>query len=554
MPVPVRESHLAAARPPSLPQVLAAGFLPRGDGGGGPGFGAGGAADRMEPGSLLARLAEDARPLGTEPPGAEPPDGGLAVPSRLSDDELIGVLRAWRRLASWATAGELAAISELTERRWAQIASGAHRDLLEHLGDEVAAALTLTARSADRVLELACGLARLPRTRAALAKGDIDQAKAAVITDETSALDDTLAAAVEDVVIGDAPGQTTGQLRAAIRRAVLSADPEAAGRRREKARRDARVETWDERSGTAALAGRDLPPAEVLAADNRINALACGLKADGASGSLDQLRARVYTALLLGQSIETLRPVPAPAPAPAPAPDPGPVPDPGPAPDTTEEMAGPGSMGRGAAGGAYDGLGGSVNLTMPLSSWLGAQGPGEVAGFGPADAATCRNLAAALAARRGSRWCLTLTDQAGRAVGHGCARQGPRNSGTGWELTVTISALGPGRCSHDGESPGYRPSRKLRHLVEVRQGTCSFPGCRRAARRCDLDHTTPHDQGGRTCACNLAPLCRRHHRAKQTEGWRLQQPEPGVLIWTLPHGRSYRAEPDRYLTDEACPA
>jgi hypothetical protein len=41
-------------------------------------------------------------------------------------------------------------------------------------------------------------------------------------------------------------------------------------------------------------------------------------------------------------------------------------------------------------------------------------------------------------------------------------------------------------------------------------------------------------------------LCRRHHQAKQTECWQLDQPEPGVLVWRLPHGRSYRVEPDCY--------
>ena len=32
---------------------------------------------------------------------------------------------------------------------------------------------------------------------------------------------------------------------------------------------------------------------------------------------------------------------------------------------------------------------------------------------------------------------------------------------------------------------------------------------------------------------------RHHHRAKQAEGWRLEQPEPGVLIWHTPSGRTY---------------
>jgi len=38
----------------------------------------------------------------------------------------------------------------------------------------------------------------------------------------------------------------------------------------------------------------------------------------------------------------------------------------------------------------------------------------------------------------------------------------------------------------------------------------------------------------------------RHHRAKQAPGWHLAQPEPGVLIWTTPSGRTYAAHPDTY--------
>jgi phosphocarrier protein HPr len=33
-------------------------------------------------------------------------------------------------------------------------------------------------------------------------------------------------------------------------------------------------------------------------------------------------------------------------------------------------------------------------------------------------------------------------------------------------------------------------------------------------------------------------LCRHHHLCKQAEGWRLSQPEPGVLIWHAPSGRT----------------
>jgi hypothetical protein len=68
-----------------------------------------------------------------------------------------------------------------------------------------------------------------------------------------------------------------------------------------------------------------------------------------------------------------------------------------------------------------------------------------------------------------------------------------------------------------------------------------------AAKACDNDHTTPFDQGGPTCECNLGPLCRRHHRVKQARGWRLEQPEPGVFAWATPSGRRYFTGPTEHV-------
>jgi hypothetical protein len=113
-------------------------------------------------------------------------------------------------------------------------------------------------------------------------------------------------------------------------------------------------------------------------------------------------------------------------------------------------------------------------------------------------------------------------------------------------LGITVMPLAAGTCDHPNEEPGYKPSRRLRHLIRARDRTCSFPGCRRPAGQCDLDHTVPYESGGRTCECNLAPLCRRHHRCKQSSGWQLNQPEPGILVWTTPAGRTYTTTPTIY--------
>ena len=99
------------------------------------------------------------------------------------------------------------------------------------------------------------------------------------------------------------------------------------------------------------------------------------------------------------------------------------------------------------------------------------------------------------------------------------------------------SATGAGRPAGDRET-GARPRRPRpgrRHrwcrtgtprLVAVRDKTCVFPWCTRPARRCDTDHIVPHNRGGPTCPCNLAPLCRRHHRIKTHGGWTYRRSSP----------------------------
>src|SRR5262249_60354009 len=102
----------------------------------------------------------------------------------LSGDELVGVLRAARRLASWSAALELAAVADLARRREAEAAEAESCAPGDHIGDEIAAALTLTARAADVLLDLATALRRLPATMAALAGGRIDRHPATGIAAE----------------------------------------------------------------------------------------------------------------------------------------------------------------------------------------------------------------------------------------------------------------------------------------------------------------------------------------------------------------------------------
>ena len=66
------------------------------------GFGSGQPLDVLRPGPVLAGEADRAH------------TGALRA---VSDDELTGMIKAWRRLSSWATARELSAIAEFARRR-----------------------------------------------------------------------------------------------------------------------------------------------------------------------------------------------------------------------------------------------------------------------------------------------------------------------------------------------------------------------------------------------------------------------------------------------------
>ncbi|HQR28205.1 MAG TPA: HNH endonuclease [Nocardioides sp.] len=82
----------------------------------------------------------------------------------------------------------------------------------------------------------------------------------------------------------------------------------------------------------------------------------------------------------------------------------------------------------------------------------------------------------------------------------------------------------------------YEVPDRLAEQVELRDATCVFPWCTRPARGCDKDHVIAYGRDGTTCSCNLAPVCRHHHRLKTHTPWRYLMPEPGVYVWTSPHG------------------
>jgi hypothetical protein len=464
----------------------------------------------------------------------------------VSEAELVGLVCAWDRVEAHAAARKLAAIAELARRN-------PKPEDAEFTSDEVANALGESRFRADELTGTAAHLdTHLPGTRAALRDGTVSLGKARIIAAATALLDPDEARAAEAEVLDRAARLTPGGLRAAIARAVMEVAPEKARKRRETAAKFARVERWLEDSGNAALAGRELPPDEVLAADERVTAWAHELRKAGLEGGMDELRARAYLDLLLGKDSR-----------------PGVPPQAGSQP--------------GPAGPAPAGLASRVTLTTPLATLTDlADRPGELAGLGPVDPWLARDLAAAAARSPKTTWCVTVTDEKGHAVGHGCARPEPgshrkragpgppgetgfsftpvsrdgppggygtwrlHTPGPGPDLIITLESLGTDPCDHRHQAKGHDPGVRLRHLSQVRHATCTSPICRRPAAQCDHEHNTPFEAGGRTCLCNGGPKCRHDHRLKQHSKWKVDQLPDGTFRWTTPSGRTYDTEPTRY--------
>jgi hypothetical protein len=120
-----------------------------------------------------------------------------------------------------------------------------------------------------------------------------------------------------------------------------------------------------------------------------------------------------------------------------------------------------------------------IHVIVPVTTLMGmAEHPGELAGYGPIPAGLARELAD----QPTSTWRRMLIDPADGSV-----------------LEVSRRRF---------------PSPALRRYIEARDRKCSFPACLRPAQQCDIDHTTPHGDGGVTAAENLEPACK-HHRVSR---------------------------------------
>jgi len=548
-------------------------------------------ADAMRPGPVLAALTEQAA-------------GGL---DRLTDNQVIGAMSAAGRLAARAEYLRLRAVAEFTRRREAQLADATARKVPRGCRDgefpdaELGMELVTSPNAARDTMDLAGDLeTRLPRTNAAMAAGLIDEDRARLIWRPTRSLSDADAACADEILAALAPGLRYDQLGRKAIAMAMKLDPEAFKRGKDQARADRqRVVAGPEESGNAFLAGRELAVEDALASKAHIDALAVALRRGGMPGTLQQLRVLVYLDLTQGRDPRARLTGPRPADrAGQAAPDARhDSPPAGGAPGTDvgdSTGAGDGDddaswdgcpdmpewqherRGTSEDDDCHDGVGvppgppapfpALINLTVPAGTAFGwSTAPGDIGGWGLTDPDDTRRLLQAASQHPRTRWCFTLLAPDGTAAAHGCARGphpwipppevGSRDGPDARQaaaladflrgLNVTFNPIAKRTCDHADREDRYTPSRKLGHLVRARTARCTAPGCGAQAVHCDLDHTLPYP-AGITCQCDLAPACRHHHRCKQAPGWTLTQPEPGVMRWTTPAGRSYTTRPTVY--------
>ena len=423
-------------------------------------------------------------------------------------------LLAWEdREIDWISSAEAGVVPVEADERSCSLLETEDQLLLD-VADEIGPALNLPAATAlDRVREAVVLGLHLPEVLEALEQGRFGARHAAVIADQWREL-------VEDPATGEeappeavrglvaelterAPHCTAAQLRAVARRrrAVLLAETQERRHRRALGQRRVWVEPGED--GTACLhAVLDAPTA--LAVRDRLDALAGRLR------PAEELRAAEEHTAGVRRTDDQLRA------------------------DVLADLLLDGELPDDP--GFPRGVRGQVSITVPVLALLDPRGAAVtgtgartdapvLSGWGPIDRETAERLAA---------------------------------GATAWHRVLTHPVTG---VVLDHDRTVYAVPADLRRRLVLRDGTCRFPGCRRRAERCDLDHTVAWQDGGRTAADNLAHLCRHHHLVKHRDGalgrWRVRQlgPSPGggVLEWTSPGGRTYRTVPEGALPEPAQP-
>jgi hypothetical protein len=376
--------------------------------------------------------------------------------------------------------------------------------------DELAMIFNCSRAEATRLAVAALTLAhRLPEAWAALADGGLSWSRARAIAQEVDRhgtdVDPQVLAAVEAIVVPQAPELSVTRLQALVRTEIVRRDAEAADRRRRQAAQAANVRLRRLPDGMAELIAV-LPHPMAVAIWSTVDGLARLAAADDDSAPIGHLRVGVLGDL-------AFRPWDGTRPA------------------VTAEVA----------------------VVAPLNSLLAdparPDAPGCPIGVAhvegePVTAAHLRALLTAVDAicpgglqppTGGSLRFDVLGDDGAlratltrreleEAVRRGCPAHPEESCG--------CSVIGP-----PPPTERYTPTAAQRRFTTARDRQCRHPGCRNEAGWADLDHVIPHADGGPTDCDNLCCLCRRHHRLKtHAPGWSFRLDAAGCLHVTTPSG------------------
>ncbi|HST82862.1 MAG TPA: DUF222 domain-containing protein [Kineosporiaceae bacterium] len=500
------------------------------------------------------------------------------------------MIKARERRCSRESAEVIDALMEFARRRPADptaVVSGAKNlEVDEFAHDEISCALTLTSNTALYRLHFAIDVSeRIPSALEAMRRGEIDPGRLKVIEQETAGLPDAEANYLAEETLErmrETPW-TTGQLRARLRKRVLGlrSRTENEDEARKKSRAAHGVEIHDLSDGTAQLT-LTLSSGAAAAAWAIINSAAYRARTPDDNRTIGQTRVDAFMDLILGRVQDAYAQHAA-----EPEHNEEGAPDHGADPESqtnasqsadrshsanASQLANPSHSAnanqpanpsggeprtdlRRSSGAACNrgGLQTVVNVTISSTEFL------KLAQLQPVGAAESGTFVARKSPSAPCS-CMPKTDEK-----NGNARRSEVSvpgeidglgAVPGWvirDLVAEVSAR-PGTAfraviydPETGElkalsSKRYVPPAALADHVRHRDRTCRFPGCRRVARRCDVDHIKAWGKGGATAECNLQCLCRHHHRLKQNPAWTIRYRE-GIARWTAPTGHTYASWP-----------
>ncbi|MGY1694258.1 DUF222 domain-containing protein [Geodermatophilus sp. SYSU D00814] len=406
--------------------------------------------------------------------------------ARPSDDDPAPGTPGARRRGSWAPDTELPGVSEFFTAELALVLN-CGRGSANHL-----ATRAWTYRE------------RLPATWAALAAGELDEARAKALVDVLQHTAPALARRIEAAVLPEAAQLTVGKLKKRALELLLEADSEAIDERRSTAERRSDVRVYASPSDGMSTLAADLPTDVAAACHATVDALARMLKADGDPRPIGQLRTAVFADLLqrpwqAGMAVTAHLQIIA----------------------TLTALSG-----RSSEAGEVNGLPITAAHLRELLRELDALG---------VQAPDGGSVTVALTEDDGTLRVTATLDRLRRLAARGC----PHHPGGDEDGDCGCAVL-----DRPASRDGYTPSAAQQAFVRTRDRTCRMPTCGQRVGWADTDHVLPHAHGGATDCANLCCLCRSHHRVKTfARGWRFEMGPDGTLTVTTPSGITRTTRP-----------